>query len=208
MALSWRLSTRLQRRFWAFFWPAFLAGLLLLVLLYPRSSWQLLPWFLAILSASALVETGARIGRSQRGHVRQRVPVWVRRSHDGTPDVLVVDDDPSVLSVVKDVLESAGYRVTSAAGGPEALGRLNQQRYDLVLCDLVMPVMSGFELGRVLSTWDGRPPIVALTAWPVPEGGALAAGYDALLRKPFEVADLVGLADALTGRRQSAGAVA
>ncbi len=60
--------------------------------------------------------------------------------------LLVVDDDPDVLDLTASLLRDGGYRVLSAPGGPEALALLERETVDLVLTDVVMPGMTGFEL--------------------------------------------------------------
>jgi PAS domain S-box-containing protein len=62
------------------------------------------------------------------------------------PLILVVDDDPAILGLVKEVLEGGGCRVDLAAGGKEALARLRAHPYELVLTDMVMPGLGGLEL--------------------------------------------------------------
>jgi CheY-like chemotaxis protein len=73
--------------------------------------------------------------------------------------ILVVDDDPGVLNVVSATLERAGYRVQSAAGGMEALERYATtvpRGFELVLCDVVMPQLSGVDLARCLLEQDAN----------------------------------------------------
>ena len=86
-----------------------------------------------------------------------------RRSRN---DVLVVDDDPVLCSVLCDVFEHEGYAVRSAAGGEQALAALDQQAPDCMILDLAMPGMDGYE---VLELMKGRKPpprtrVVVLTA--------------------------------------------
>lgn len=70
------------------------------------------------------------------------------------PSILVVDDEEDIRSLVKVVLEGAGYRVLTANGGQEALNILEEDNIDLVLLDIMMPDMSGWE---VLSEMVKRP---------------------------------------------------
>lgn len=60
--------------------------------------------------------------------------------------VLVVDDDPSILAVIKDILTKSGYTVAGVPSGAEALRRLDGDMFDLVITDLRMPEMSGTDL--------------------------------------------------------------
>lgn len=63
-----------------------------------------------------------------------------------SPAVLVVEDEPDIRETLRDVLEMEGYRVRCAANGKEALDVLSEMRPKLILLDLMMPVMSGYEL--------------------------------------------------------------
>jgi CheY-like chemotaxis protein len=65
--------------------------------------------------------------------------------------LLIVDDEPGIVEVLKEILGKSGYSVETACNGTEALARLASQPYDLVLSDLCMPEMGGEKLYRVLS---------------------------------------------------------
>ena len=109
-----------------------------------------------------------------------------------TTRVLVVDDDPGVRGLVDDFLGLLGYVVHPAVNGREALEHLQRIRPDLILLDLMMPVMDGRALGMVLRG-DERTvdlPIVIMSgaADAAQVGGEIRA--QAVLRKPFELAEL------------------
>lgn len=59
------------------------------------------------------------------------------------PRILIVDDQPDALVILRHTLERAGYSVTTAYGGADALRRIESQRFDLILTDLAMPGVSG-----------------------------------------------------------------
>ena len=106
--------------------------------------------------------------------------------------VLVADDNDINLRVVAKVLERAGHSMRLVRNGVEALDALEQDRFDIVLMDVNMPVMNGIEatkLYRFASLGETRVPIVALTADATPETqrDCLEAGMDACLTKPIEV---------------------
>jgi DNA-binding response OmpR family regulator len=80
------------------------------------------------------------------------------------PRVLVIDDDPSVREVVRYVLESFGYDAETAADGAMGLARFEESGWDLVLTDLNMPEMSGWEVVAIIRRRAPSMPIVLITA--------------------------------------------
>ena len=104
--------------------------------------------------------------------------------------ILVVDDDPDLREFLRLMLTSMGFEVTSAANGQEALDDMECHDPDLILLDMKMPVMNGWEFCRALEGRDSRPPIVVLTAAPDPAGRAAEVQAEGWLGKPFEYADL------------------
>lgn len=124
------------------------------------------------------------------------------RTLDGLT-ALVVDDEPSSRQAVRAVLEACGARVLVARDGREALAILSAGPSDVVLCDLRMPVMDGFELIRRLRAEPAhaRLRVYALTALAQPHDylQTLAAGFDGHLAKPVEWDRLVRV---LSGERR------
>ena len=103
--------------------------------------------------------------------------------------VLVVDDDPAIHRFARIVLEAAGFRVASARDGAEALASLPVVKPDLILLDLMMPVLDGW---GVLAELRGQPvpPVVVLSEVADPRR-ALKEGATACLGKPVTAAVLV-----------------
>lgn len=100
--------------------------------------------------------------------------------------VLVVDDAPTIRSLVSIILESEGYHVTTAANGKEALERIAIDPPDLVLLDLVMPVMSGWELQEALRARSCTIPVVLMSADQRARAEAARHGAGGCLPKPFD----------------------
>ncbi len=100
--------------------------------------------------------------------------------------ILVVDDEPKLLGVVRDYLERDGYRVVTAADGQEALEHFRRSRPDLVVLDLMLPEMDGTEVCRRIRR-DSDVPIIMLTARAeeVDELLGLELGADDYVTKPF-----------------------
>src|SRR5687767_1024531 len=100
--------------------------------------------------------------------------------------VLVIDDDEEILAAINETLRDEGYRVLAAANGTQALALLESERVDLILLDLLMPKMSGWELleqnGRDHRL--GTTPIILISA--APEDCVLDKNVRAVLQKPFD----------------------
>jgi chemosensory pili system protein ChpA (sensor histidine kinase/response regulator) len=113
------------------------------------------------------------------------------------PLVLVVDDSLTVRRVTQRLLQREGYRVALAADGLQALERLAQEAPDLVLSDIEMPRMDGFELARHLRgdpRWSGLP-LVFITSRTAPKHRehAQSLGVDHYLGKPYSEDELMDL---------------
>ena len=117
--------------------------------------------------------------------------------------ILLVEDDASVREAVTMALEGDGYRVTTAAAGDEAIEKWRQARPDLVLLDVMLPVMDGFEVCRRIRATD-QVPIILLTARadPIDVVVGLESGADDYVTKPFETRVLLARVKAVL-RRQS-----
>jgi CheY-like chemotaxis protein len=112
---------------------------------------------------------------------------------DGHPDVLVVEDDPDLLEIVQLMLRLSGYPVRGAANGKEALQAIEQRKPAVVLLDMLMPVMDGWECARELrARYGDTVPIVVVTAAEHARARASEIGDVAdVLAKPFEMDDLI-----------------
>ena len=111
-------------------------------------------------------------------------------SRSATPSVLIVDDEPSVREFLAFVLEDEGFEVATACDGCEALKKVEQKPPDLIVTDLMMPQMDGYDLIDHLR--QERAPvkaIIAMSAINVARGRQLEA--DLFLAKPFEVEQVV-----------------
>jgi len=109
--------------------------------------------------------------------------------------ILVVDDTPQNVKLLTDLLTVKGYAVVTAASGPEALVRIEADRPDLVLLDVVMPGMSGYEVCQRIRAdkANGIMPVVMVTALdPASERiKGLDAGADDFLTKPINIPELL-----------------
>lgn len=118
--------------------------------------------------------------------------------------LLVVDDEPNLLLAVAACLKAAGYEVSTARSGREALLQLAEAVPDLVVSDIRMPVMDGYQLARQLrgSPRTALVPIVFLTAKDetVDRIEGFRAGIDAYLTKPFEPEELIAVINGILSR--------
>ena len=109
--------------------------------------------------------------------------------------ILVVDDDPDILEALSEILEAEGFEIRRARNGKEALERLEPDPPKLILLDLMMPVMDGWEFAQRLRQ---RPhlaniPIIVLSADRNVGSKALDIGAVGHLAKPFELNDLLDM---------------
>jgi CheY-like chemotaxis protein len=106
-------------------------------------------------------------------------------------DLLVVEDTPDSLEFLRELLETAGHRVTTAATGAEAVRACESHRFDLVLLDLVLPDVDGLAVAE--SIRRSGTPVIAMSAyldrWS--EADFRRAGFRSRLRKPFKSTELL-----------------
>lgn len=122
---------------------------------------------------------------------------------DTKKTVMVVDDNPDIITIVRTILEGKGYDVLSASSGPELLTRLESQKPDLIVLDIMMPQMDGLE---VLTRLKGAPdtasiPVILLTAKVQYEDvlGGYKLGADYYITKPFTGTQLLNGINLLLG---------
>ena len=124
------------------------------------------------------------------------MPVLLRHGR-----ILVIDDEPEIADVVKDVLASAGHEVDVALSGADGVRRASAGRYDLVFTDLGMPDMSGWEVAASIGREKPGLPVALVTGWgsSLDEEDARRKGVVAVVHKPFEIDELVRTAARLLG---------
>lgn len=127
-----------------------------------------------------------------------------RRDDEGVTAhrLLIVDDEDNLRSMLAAALSHHGFTVTTAENGREALDRIPVERPDLVLLDVMMPDLDGFEVCRRLRSAGDRTPVLFLTARDATDDRVrgLTLGGDDYLPKPFSIDELVARSEAILRR--------
>src|SRR5215813_13588517 len=122
--------------------------------------------------------------------------------------ILVVDDDSLIRGLVEEILVSEGHAIVQATSGNEAIKMCQERTFDLVITDLSMPLMNGFDLISALRRLQKDLPILAISG--VYGGDLLEVvkllGAKAILEKPFEPEKLVAVVNRILGKNGGAGA--
>jgi PAS domain S-box-containing protein len=141
-----------------------------------------------------LPATDKAFGRSTDSPTVDKPPPGLR--------VLLVEDNDHVREFACHLLDELGYRVLTASSGEEALDRLERESVDILFSDVVMPGLSGVELGRIARQRDPSLPVLLASGYSEEIVGAAGADFD-IVRKPY---DLNGIEAALSRALQHVGA--
>jgi two-component system, OmpR family, alkaline phosphatase synthesis response regulator PhoP len=119
--------------------------------------------------------------------------------------LLLVEDEPGLVMMLSDLLTAEGYRVETAGDGQQALNLACQKDFSLVILDVMLPAMNGFEVCQELRQRGVRTPILMLTARGqlADKVAGLKLGADDYLTKPFEPSELLARMEALLRRAPS-----
>ena len=148
-------------------------------------------------------------GRAGGQQAAQRITAEEREgaSMDANKTIMVVDDNPDIITIVKTILEGKGYTVLSASSGIELLNMLKTQKPDLIILDIMMPEMDGLEvLSRLKAVAETATiPVILLTAKVQYEDvlGGYKLGADYYITKPFTSTQLVNGINLLLGEGKS-----
>jgi len=118
------------------------------------------------------------------------------------PHVLVIDDEPNIRDLVQAALRFHGFEVSTTGSGGEGLALARSERPDLILLDVLLPDISGFDVCRRLRDEDDDVPVIYLTARDTPSDTVtgLSLGGDDYVTKPFSVEALIARVRALLRR--------
>ncbi len=120
--------------------------------------------------------------------------------------ILVAEDDANIRNGLVDLFESEGYEICAVGDGAEALARYGAATFNLVLLDVMMPEMSGYDVCREIRKTDSAVPIIMLTAKgeEIDKVVGLQLGADDYVTKPFGVHELLARVEAVLRRSGSA----
>jgi two-component system, OmpR family, response regulator len=121
--------------------------------------------------------------------------------------LLVVEDEPNILELLSASLRLAGFEVATAIGGLEALAAVQRHRPDLVVLDVMLPDLDGFDVARRLRSGDTRTPVLFLTARDATEDKVrgLTLGGDDYVTKPFSLEEVIARIRAVLRRASVTG---
>jgi len=146
-------------------------------------------------------DEAAVLNRTATTHIEDEIPFFIPNSEKPVSwhRCLVVDDDPTILRLVGEMLTELDYHVDMAADGAQALLALSSNHYDLVLSDLDMPILSGYHLALSVKKKNRNIKVVIMTGHCQHElADMMGAGpVDAWLFKPFAMSALSKVLDSL-----------
>ena len=148
-----------------------------------------------VAGAGAEFEVGLPRARREPAVVTSSSPAASHRQGS----LLVVDDDPDILSVVQEFLEPAGYRIVTTTTGEQAIDVARTDVFDAVLCDVGMPKLNGFDVCGALREQGYRGKFILMTGWDHADvlADQRSASCDLVLAKPFLGADLLHALDSV-----------
>ena len=119
-----------------------------------------------------------------------------REGTHGVVRVLVIDDDADIRRLLCDILTSAGHLVADASNGAEGIEIFKKEVFDLVLTDLEMPEMSGWEVSRSIKNHNPDITIALITGWgeTIDSAQLRESGISTIVNKPFRMDQIINLA--------------
>ncbi len=119
---------------------------------------------------------------------------WMAQNANlGRGNILIVDDDPMVREILKEIIQKQGFAVSAAENGESALKEMEKQRFDLIFLDLLMPGLSGLGMLEAIKDKDKNSVVVIVTGFaddPIALK-AMSLGPLFLIRKPFKEKDII-----------------
>jgi len=119
--------------------------------------------------------------------------------------ILIVEDEEAMRNGLKDNLEFEGYEIETAEDGKIGLSKINNNKYDLIVMDVMMPNLSGFEVCKKIRSAGNKTPVILLTARgeEIDKILGLELGADDYITKPFSVRELIARIKAILRRTEN-----
>jgi CheY-like chemotaxis protein len=109
------------------------------------------------------------------------------------PKILVADDEEELLELIRFSLDAGGFQVTTAKNGKQAVEFAHNDQFDLIILDVMMPLMDGYHAASEIAQDPKSPPILLLTSrnFDQDQSAIKGSGAAAFLSKPFEIPELI-----------------
>ena len=135
----------------------------------------------------------------------EAIPPSLSTKDGSKAKILVIDDEESVRSVLSRVLSQVNHQVTVAENGEEGIRLFKEKEFDIVLTDLGMPGMSGWEVCRAIKKMSPRTPVGMITGWGMEVGQDKMKEYelDFLISKPFNLSQILSVLDETVQSKRS-----
>ncbi len=127
------------------------------------------------------------------------VPETEPETNEKSLRILAVDDEEAILNILNEFLSRRGHKVKTVDNGADAIKMIEGEVFDLVICDLAMPDVFGYDVVKVLNGFKKRPKIGIITGWSEERVSDKDMKVDFYLRKPFQLTDLIKHIDELIG---------
>lgn len=117
----------------------------------------------------------------------------MERKAQRTYTILVIEDDDRVRTLLKDILVFGGHQVIEASDGILGMKYLEEGRFDMVLTDLGMPIMNGWEVAKTVKRKTPQIPVGLITGWGInlEDEKIKESGVDLIIGKPFQVNEIL-----------------
>jgi DNA-binding response OmpR family regulator len=117
----------------------------------------------------------------------------VKEENQSSLNILVIDDDERVRMLLRDILVFAGHRVIEASDGESGMKVLEESRFDIVLTDLGMPLINGWEVAKSIKKRVPEIPVFLITGWGthLDEEKIRESGVDLIIGKPFQINEIL-----------------
>lgn len=157
------------------------------------------------IDVSSKVGQGTEITLSfpSTGETIQKPKPSVRIVSELGATILIIDDDDNIREVISEVLEVLGHSVKSAPSGEEGLKLFKKEKFDLVITDLGMPGMSGWEVTRICKSLKPSVPVMMISGWghQIDEEMVNQSKLDGILGKPFEIDKIKNMIQEVLAKR-------